>query len=136
MSDNLIRTGFIVAGVINIAGALGTSMAFTNPELGQADPTAMSNFGLLGIILWGLAYIATANHWREAKWLAAVFSLEKALYAVHWAMWIQGNQDTLKSLFERDFMSGLFFSIYGPTDLLLAIFFAYVFVKASKPATA
>lgn len=132
MTDKQIRIGFFCAGATNITGALGASMVFTNPYLAEADPAAMSNFGLVAIILWGLAYIVTAYHWREMRWLVAVFCLEKLLYVAHWLMWISAHRDSLGSLFERDFMSGLFLIVYGPTDLLFALFFASVFLKASK----
>lgn len=132
MKNHLISLGFLIAGVINIAGALGTSMVFTNPHLAEADPTAMSNFGLAGIILWGCAYIATARHWRQMKWLVAVFCIEKVLYAAHWVFWILDNRDTLGSIFETDFMAGLFLSVYGPNDMLFAAFFAFAFARASR----
>lgn len=132
MKNHLISLGFLIAGVINIAGALGTSMVFTNPHLAEADPTAMSNFGLAGIILWGCAYIATVRHWRQMKWLVAVFCIEKVLYAAHWVFWILDNRDTLGSIFKTDFMTGLFLSVYGPNDMLFAVFFAFAFARASK----
>mgnify|MGYP001032208927 CR=1 FL=1 len=56
MNANLIGNGFIAAGLMNIGGVLFFSRVFTNEAINQADPVVMSNFGLLMIVVWGLAY--------------------------------------------------------------------------------
>lgn len=131
MPENQIRYGFLLAGAVNIVGVLGASLAFTSPHLALADPAAMSNFGLAVIILWGCAYLATADHWQRMKWLVAVFCVEKLLYGVHWGFWIVANQASLGEIYTQDFMSGVFLSVYGPSDFLFAIFFAVAFLRAS-----
>ena len=133
--DNYIRTGFLCAGLANIGGVLGASKAFTSPHVAPLDPTVMSNFGLAMIILWGLAYIATASHWRQMKWLVGVFCVEKIFYSANWIFWITANGDTMREIYNRDFMSGLFFSAYGVNDILFALFFGFCFLKASNPKT-
>jgi hypothetical protein len=133
MKDIHFQIGFICAGVANIVGALGSSMAFTNPHLVAVDPEVISNFGLAVVILWGCAYLATASHWRSMKWLVFVFCIEKVLYGVHWISWIRANGHTLGALFEQDFGTGLFFSVYGVNDILFAIFFAVAYQQASAP---
>ncbi len=68
MNKNLTRYiphGFIAAGMMNIGGVLLFSRAFTNQAINQADPVVMSNFGLLMIIIWGLAYISVAKNRRQ-----------------------------------------------------------------------
>ena len=129
--NKLISLGFWIAGLGNILGAIGSSRFFTNPHLAAADPDVMSNFGLVMIVLWGCAYLATASHWKTMRWLVAVFCVEKAVYAIHWFMWVS-QLDSLGELYDRDFMAGLFFTVYGPNDLLFALFFAFAFVRATQ----
>jgi hypothetical protein len=133
--EKYVPAGFVLAGLANIAGVLGPSMAFTNPHIAPLDPAVMSNFGLVMIILWGLAYIATAGHWRAMRWLVGIFCIEKICYGANWLLWINAHGTELGEIYERDFMTGLFFSVYGPNDMLFAVFFAYAFLKASRSMT-
>jgi len=55
-----MQNGFIAAGLMNIGGVLLFSHAFTNSAINTADPVVMSNFGLLMIVVWGLAYLGAA----------------------------------------------------------------------------
>ena len=57
MNKNLLKNGFIAAGLMNIGGVLLFSRGFTNSAINNADPVVMSNFGLLMIAVWGLAYL-------------------------------------------------------------------------------
>ena len=61
-----------------------------------------------------------------------MFCVEKILYSAHWVCWILAHGDSLGSLYETDFQSGLFYSVYGINDILFAVFFAYAFLRASK----
>lgn len=133
--EKYVPAGFVLAGLANIAGVLGASIAFTNPHIATLDPAVMSNFGLAMIILWGLAYIATAGHWREMKWLVGIFCIEKIFYSANWLFWINAHGNELGEIYGRDFMTGVFFSIYGPNDILFAVFFAFAFLRASKTVT-
>ena len=74
----------------------------------------MSNFGLVMIILWGLAYISVAKKYTEVKWLIAVFAIEKLVYVYKYIQW-QLNND-LSQVYDEDLMAGLFYSIYGLND--------------------
>ena len=58
--NKLIKFGFIMAAGMNIGGVLLFSRFFTNPVINELDPVVMSNFGLLMIVIWGLAYLASA----------------------------------------------------------------------------
>jgi len=132
MTSPLISGGFIVAGLANISGVLLVTRFFTDSSVSQYDATVMSTFGLLCILLWGLAYIATSRiKDNSVQWLAAVFALEKVLYVVVWLVWMAGNWDTLPDIYEQDWLTGLFYSIYGLNDLLFAIFFGFVFYRLS-----
>ena len=125
MNRNLIRNGLIAAGLMNILGVLLFSRAFTNPAINSADPVVMSNFGLLMIVVWGLAYLGAATITSSIKWLAAAFALEKLVYVVVWVRWLSENN--LAQLYSKDFFAGAFFSIYGANDLIFMMFFAWVF---------
>jgi hypothetical protein len=69
--QKIIRNGLIAAGLMNIGGALLFSKFFTNTVINEADPVVMSNFGLLMIIVWGLAYIGASFVQSGIRWLAA-----------------------------------------------------------------
>ena len=125
MTHRQIRQGFIAAGAMNIAGVLVFSRAFTNEAINRADPVVMSNFGLLMIVVWGLAYLGAAAIPSGIKWLAGAFALEKLVYVVVWVTWLAGNR--LPQVYADDVFAGIFYSIYGLNDLLFMGFFAWVF---------
>ena len=128
MRKNLVRNGFIAAGVMNIGGVLLFSRAFTNDAIAEADPVVMSNFGLLMIAVWGLAYLGAAMASTGIRWLAGAFAIEKLVYVVVWLLWLSNNN--LMALYSKDLFAGMFFSIYGLNDLMFMLFFAWVFVSA------
>ena len=82
MNRALAKNGFIAAGLMNIGGVLLFSRGFTNDALNNADPVVMSNFGLLMIIVWGLAYIGAATINANVKWLAGAFAVEKLVSSI------------------------------------------------------
>jgi hypothetical protein len=127
MNKGIVKNGFIAAGLMNIGGVLLFSRAFTNEVMNHADPVVMSNFGLLMIIVWGLAYISVANSFEKVKWLTAVFALEKLIYVVVWVLWITKND--LAALYSNDLFAGVFYSIYGLNDFVFFLFFGWVFFK-------
>lgn len=130
MNKKLVRNGFIAAGVMNIAGVLLFSRAFTNVAINEADPVVMSNFGLLMIAVWGLAYLGAAPIGASVKWLAGAFAVEKLVYVVIWLLWLSEN--SLMTLYSRDLFAGIFFSIYGLNDALFMVFFVGVFLSQSR----
>ena len=69
MSDKIIKNIFYLAGLINILGALILSKFFSNETLISVDSNTVSNSGLALIIVWGLAFIATANHFKKTNGL-------------------------------------------------------------------
>ncbi len=117
---------------MNIVGVLLFSRAFTNPAINEADPVVMSNFGLLMIAVWGLAYIGAAVVTSSIKWLAGAFAMEKLVYVVIWIRWLSDN--SLSQLYSKDFLAGAFYSIYGANDLIFLLFFAWVFRTESNAA--
>ena len=125
MNKKLIKNGLIAAGLMNIGGVLVFSRAFTNVAINNADPVVMSNFGLLMIAVWGLAYLGAATITSSIRWLVAAFAIEKLVYVVSWFTWLSKN--SLAQLYANDLFAGVFFSIYGANDFVFMLFFAWVF---------
>lgn len=127
MTKKIIQRGFLLAGLSNILGVLIFSRAFTNAVIPATDPVVMSNFGLLMILVWGLAYIAVAKPYEQVKWLVAVFTLEKLIYGLIWIKWLS-NHD-LSAVYNQDTMAGVFYTIYGINDWVFFLFFGFVFFR-------
>jgi hypothetical protein len=130
MNRTLVRNGLIAAGLMNVLGVLLFSRAFTNQAINSADPVVMSNFGLLMIVVWGLAYLGAAAIPSSIKWLAGAFALEKLVYVVVWIRWLSEN--SLAQLYSKDYFAGAYFSIYGANDFIFMLFFAWVFFQPSR----
>ncbi|WP_055445821.1 hypothetical protein [Lacinutrix mariniflava] len=124
-----ITKGFIISGLMN-ASVLIFSRLFSNDTIPEFDPIVMSNFGLLMILIWGLAYIAIAQNYEKVKWLVAVFAIEKLVYGCIWVNWILNNN--VLDVYEKDVMAGVFYSIYGINDWVFFIFFILVFFRINK----
>jgi len=127
LKSKTLSYGFIAAAMMNIGGVLTFSRFFTNSTIGEFDPVVLSNFGLLMILVWGLAYLSVAKDFAKAKWLIAVFSIEKFIYGFVWAKWLLNND--LSEVYAEDAMAGIFYTIYGANDWLYFIFFSYVFLQ-------
>lgn len=128
--DDIKRNGFIAAGLANIIGVLGSSRFLTNEAIPQLDPVVMSTFGLVMILVWGLAYIAVAKSYAAVPMLAAVFCIEKAIYSAVWIQWQLNN--SLSDAFALDFQAGIFYSIYGINDIVFMLFFGWVFLTRAR----
>jgi len=126
MTNKFARNGLIAAALMNIGGVLIFSRVFTNEAINNADPIIMSNFGLLMIVVWGLAYLSAATINSNIKWLAAVFALEKIVYVIAWIRWLLENN--LASVYSNDVFAGIFYSIYGLNDIVFMLFFAWLFI--------
>ena len=129
MSKDIVKNGLLAADFMNIGGVLLFSRAFTNQAINNAEPMIMSNFGLVMIVVWGLAYWGAAAIDSNIKWLAGAFAVEKLVYVVAWAMWLSKN--SLGQLYAVDAFAGVFFGIYGLNDLVFMLFFLLdIFVAA------
>jgi hypothetical protein len=128
MKSKTITKGFIIAGLINMS-VLVFSRFFTNPVISEFDPDVMSNFGLLMIVIWGLAYISVAKNYYNVKWLVAVFVVEKFIYGFVWIRWMLNN--SVLDVFAMDKMAGIFYATYGVNDWLFFIFFLLVYIRLS-----
>ena len=79
IKNTTITKGFIISGLMN-ASVLISSRLFTNSTIPEFDQHVLSNFGLLMIVIWGIAYIAVAKNFYKVKWLVGVFAIEKFIY--------------------------------------------------------
>ena len=129
LKDETISKGFIIAGLMN-SSVLLFSRLFTNATIPEFDPTVMSNFGLLMIFIWGLAYISVAENFKNVKWLIGIFAVEKFIYGYIWINWLINNN--ISAVFEKDLMAGAFYAIYGVNDWLFFIFFSFVFIRLMR----
>ena len=129
IKDSLITKGFILSGLMNIS-VLIFSKFFSNTVFAEFDPVVLSNFGILMIVIWGLAYIAVAKSFHQVKWLVAVFAIEKFIYGFVWTKWHLNNN--VADVFAKDTSAGIFYSIYGINDWLFCIFFLLVFIRLMK----
>ena len=129
IENTIITKGFIIAGLMN-SSVLIFSRLFTNTTIAEFDPIVMSNFGLLMILIWGLAYMSVAKSYQQVKWLIGIFALEKLIYAGIWSNWILNNN--LAEVYAQDLMAGVFYSIYGINDWAFFAFFVLVFFQTCK----
>ncbi len=126
IKSETITKGFIIAGLMNMA-VLVFSRFFTNSVIPESDPVVMSNFGLLMIVVWGLAFISVARNYHSVKWLVGVFAVEKFIYGFIWIKWMLNNN--VLDVFAKDKMAGIFYSVYGVNDWMFFIFFLLVFIR-------
>ncbi|WP_028282260.1 hypothetical protein [Olleya marilimosa] len=126
INNKLISKGFILAGIMNCSVLL-FSRGFTNKTINTYDPDVMSNFGMVMILIWGLAYISVAYKFQNVKWLVLIFAIEKLIYGCVWLQWMTTND--VSKVYDEDKMAGIFYSIYGINDWLFCVFFLYVFIR-------
>jgi hypothetical protein len=117
---------FYLAAAANIAGILLFSLAWTNTELIGRSPRVFSPFGILAVILWGLAYLSVAKTYHQVPQLIAVFALEKLAYVITWLWWQFHHASELPALYQTAPLTAIFFTLYGPLDLAFGLFFAAV----------
>jgi hypothetical protein len=128
----VVRTVFIVAGVLNIVGIPLFSLGFTNSYLVELYPEVFSTFSLFTIMLWGLAYLVVANRYRELPLIVLVFALEKLGYGITWLPWLARHGSELGAILDRSWLTGTFYCIYGPIDLGFGLVFAWAYFKAGR----
>lgn len=127
MTEKMIYKGFIIAGLSNILGVIICSKGFTNEVMLASQPDVMGYFGLISIILWGLAYISVCKSYNQMRWLVGVFAIEKLAYVIVWLSFITSN--SLSAIYEQDVLAGVFYTIYGANDFIFMLFFSYIFLK-------
>ena len=117
--------GFRLAGATNIVGVLVFSLGLTNERLIELSPIVFSRFGLISIMLWGMAYWAVATSYRTVPSLVGVFAIEKLIYVITWGMWLKAHGGDLSVLFAESPLTAIFYSVYGPIDFVFGLFFAF-----------
>ena len=125
-------------GFVNIVGLLIFSKGFTNDLLSANYPEVFSTEGMLGIMLWGAAYVAAAPSLQTCRekqpYIYGVFCAEKVFYTATHVVWathqIDGVLGALNRLLEQDPLTALFFAAYGINDLLGAMVFGFAARKA------
>lgn len=105
------------------------TLGFTSPVAAQHYPSVFSDFGMVAIMLWGLAYIAVSGSYKAVPWLVAVFAIEKAVYGLTWLVWMNASGGLLGAIYGQSFAAGLFYTVYGANDLAFGVFFAWVFLR-------
>jgi len=130
-----VRYGFILAGAMNILGIPVFSKLFTNDYLTQVDPETFSYTSLFIIILWGAAYVSVAHSIEKVPAIAAVFAIEKFFYSGVWMYWLWNNFRCLSGIYQTDWITGFFYSIYGLNDFLFGVFFLYTFIRIGRSET-
>lgn len=129
IKSETLTKGFFIAGLMNMS-VIVFSRFFTNKVIPATDPNVMSNFGLLMIVVWGLAYISIAKSFATVKWLVGVFALEKCIYGFIWIKWMLHND--VSAVYEQDKMAGIFYAVYGINDWICFGFFLFVFIRLLK----
>lgn len=120
---------FYSGALINIAAALLVSRGFTHNGLGEQFPALFSFYGLIGIMLWGAAYAASAQFYRHARALVGVFVVEKLVYVISWISYIYNHGSEIAPLLASDFLTGAFLAIYGVNDLIYMLLFIFIFLQ-------
>lgn len=133
MNKTVIKLGFVAAALANIGGVLIFSRMFSNEVISATDPVVMSTFGLVMIMVWGLAYLGAAAISSSVRWLAAAFAIEKLVYVAAWISWMLENN--LSDVYSQDLYAGIFYTIYGPNDFFFMVFFVLVFLKSGNKAS-
>ena len=124
--------GLIAAGLFNIVGVLALTRGFQDLSLGSYFPDLFSIWGLIGIILWGLCYMAMASRYRVAPEILVVFALEKIFYFASWCWWQWHHFSELPAMWVDNPAAAVFYGTYGPGDLTFAVFFLALFIKAKR----
>ncbi len=126
IKKEIITKGFIFAGLMNLSVII-FSRLFTNTVIPEFDAIVMSNFGLVMIAVWGLAYMSVAKSYYNVMWLIGLFAIEKFIYGFVWVKWMLNNN--IYDVFEKDIMAGMFYATYGVNDWLFCVFFLFVFIN-------
>eukprot|EP01043_Picozoa_sp_COSAG02_P015621 COSAG02_NODE_669_length_18681_cov_170.310499_15_plen_147_part_00 len=138
VSWDTLHKCFLLNGAVNIVGMLIFNKGFSNQLLTTNYPEIFSTEGMLGIMLWGAAYLAASPSLKAGRekqpYTYAVFCAEKVLYTATHAHWCvrqpNGVVAALTGLLEQDPVTALFYAAYGLNDLLGAAVFATAMTKA------
>lgn len=121
-----------MAGLFNLLGVLAFTKGFQDLSLGSYFPELFSGWGLVGILLWGLAYLAMAHRYTKAPEILLVFAVEKVFYFAAWCWWHWHNFTRLPQIWGENPKAAIFYSVFGPGDLAFAFFFLALYFGAVR----
>lgn len=130
-----------LAGITNIVGILLVTQGLQDDALINYYPQVFSRAGQIGILLWGLAYMACAPGVVRVPVVLLVFALEKFFYFGTWLAWAVFGSVNPQALLAEPTLVNLFMAGYGLGDLAFALLFVLAFVAclrvtAESPASA
>eukprot|EP00731_Ephydatia_muelleri_P030261 Em0021g784a len=135
-SGSAISNCFRLAGVYNFVCVLLFSKFFTNTLLCSLYPTVLSNFSLIVILLWGIAYASVARTYRAVPHLLFVFTAVKMLYFVSWILWYyQHGVSRLSDVFSESPLTATIYALYGPVDAAFGVFFLWVGLRSLEKSS-
>jgi len=132
MKKTMIQKMFWAAGLINIIGMLSVSLFFTSPYPAKYYPLVFSNFGMIVIMLWGLANIAVSSVYMHVRMLLFVFALERMAYTITWVIFIATSGSLIPVIFQESIITGLILGSYGLCDAAFSLFFTWVGLKGYR----
>ena len=132
MTKKMIQKIFWAAGIINIIGMLSVSLFFTSPYPGKYYPLVFSSFGMIVIMLWGLANIAVSSVYMHVRMLLFVFALERMAYTITWIIFIATSGSLIPVIFQESIITGLILGSYGLCDAAFSLFFTWVGLKGYR----
>ncbi|HON79413.1 MAG TPA: hypothetical protein PK544_13055 [Spirochaetota bacterium] len=132
MKKTMIQKMFWAAGLINIIGMLSVSLFFTSPYPAKYYPLVFSNFGMIVIMLWGLANIAVSSVYMHVRMLLFVFALERMAYTITWIIFIATSGSLIPVIFQESIITGLILGSYGLCDAAFSLFFTWVGLKGYR----
>lgn len=132
MNSKSNSKGLVVAGLFNIVGVLALTRLFQDFSLGEYFPELFSAWGLIGIILWGLAYLSASTTYRSGPTILLVFALEKFFYFSSWCWWQWNNFASLPEIWSQNPVAAVFYSSYGPGDLAFGLFFLSLYFQSQR----
>jgi hypothetical protein len=135
LRHKLITAGFVLAGLVNIGAALTFTEGFRNAYIAELNPEVFSTPSAIGMMLWGLAYIAVSGKYRQVRALVAVFALERLVFFGWWVLWLFHKETLVSDIYATSTLTGIGVMSYGPVDLAFFFFFVWVWKIASSEPT-
>ena len=123
----------LAAGAYN-ACILLFNVGFTRSrELALYDPSLFSKEGQIGVLLWGLAYVAAGTD-PNATNVWAAFAIEKLFYVAKWIQWHRSHDciTLVRKKFGKGFLEilgPLFHAMYGVGDFIFGTLFLLLWLR-------
>jgi len=151
----------MLSAFVNVFGMLVATRGYTTAHLlEEQQPSVFSFPSVLLVQLWGLAFLATASRFEHNAIMCATFVAEKVrpqwrlpvlvwfrptclcvlsypqvLYTLCWLSYMSREETDLAALWRRDWLTGLFFTVYGINDFFFAVVFGIALIVAINTPT-